>query len=68
MIKVGDALPAVKLMEYVEVEGNGCSHIALYHTSMHVRATIQCSSLNRSLALQPGQRVEEGSRSGGTFP
>jgi glutaredoxin/glutathione-dependent peroxiredoxin len=25
MIKVGDALPAVKLMEYVEVEGNGCS-------------------------------------------
>ncbi len=25
MIKVGDTLPAVKLMEYVEVEGNGCS-------------------------------------------
>ena len=25
MIKVGDKLPAVKLMEYVEVEGNGCS-------------------------------------------
>ena len=25
MIKVGDALPAVTLMEYVEVEGNGCS-------------------------------------------
>ena len=25
MIKVGDALPAVKLMEYVEVEGNGCT-------------------------------------------
>ncbi|MFZ7311520.1 peroxiredoxin [Comamonas jiangduensis] len=25
MIKVGDALPAVKLMQYVEVEGNGCS-------------------------------------------
>jgi len=25
MIKVGDALPAVKLREYVEVEGNGCS-------------------------------------------
>jgi peroxiredoxin len=25
MIKVGDALPAVKLMEYVEVAGNGCS-------------------------------------------
>ena len=25
MIKGGDALPAVKLMEYVEVEGNGCS-------------------------------------------
>ena len=25
MIKVGDALPACKLMEYVEVEGNGCS-------------------------------------------
>ena len=25
MIKVGDALPAVKLMEYVEVEDNGCS-------------------------------------------
>lgn len=25
MIKVGDALPAVKLMEYVDVEGNGCS-------------------------------------------
>ena len=24
MIKVGDTLPAVKLMEYVEVEGNGC--------------------------------------------
>ena len=25
MIKVGDTLPAVKLMEFVEVEGNGCS-------------------------------------------
>ncbi|MDH1703626.1 peroxiredoxin [Comamonas terrigena] len=25
MIKVGDTLPACKLMEYVEVEGNGCS-------------------------------------------
>lgn len=25
MIKVGDTLPAVKLMEYVEVESNGCS-------------------------------------------
>jgi peroxiredoxin len=25
MIKVGDKLPAVALMEYVEVEGNGCS-------------------------------------------
>lgn len=25
MIKVGDTLPAVKLTEYVEVEGNGCS-------------------------------------------
>ena len=25
MIKVGAALPAVTLMEYVEVEGNGCS-------------------------------------------
>ena len=25
MIKVGDALPAVTLTEYVEVEGNGCS-------------------------------------------
>jgi peroxiredoxin len=25
MIKVGDTLPTVKLMEYVEVEGNGCS-------------------------------------------
>ena len=25
MIKVGDALPAVKLMEYVEVDGTGCS-------------------------------------------
>jgi len=25
MIKVGDALPAVTLMEFVEVEGNGCS-------------------------------------------
>ena len=25
MIKVGDALPALTLMEYVEVEGNGCS-------------------------------------------
>ena len=25
MIKVGDTLPALKLMEYVEVEGNGCS-------------------------------------------
>lgn len=25
MIKVGDTLPAVKLMEYVAVEGNGCS-------------------------------------------
>lgn len=25
MIKVGDNLPAVTLMEYVEVEGNGCS-------------------------------------------
>ena len=25
MIKVGDALPAATLMEYVEVEGNGCS-------------------------------------------
>ena len=25
MIKVGDALPAVTLAEYVEVEGNGCS-------------------------------------------
>ena len=25
MIKVGDTLPAVVLMEYVEVEGNGCS-------------------------------------------
>jgi len=25
MIKVGDTLPAVKLMEYSEVEGNGCS-------------------------------------------
>ena len=25
MIKVGDSLPAVTLMEYVEVEGNGCS-------------------------------------------
>ena len=25
MIKVGDALPSVTLMEYVEVEGNGCS-------------------------------------------
>ena len=25
MIKVGDALPAVTLMEYSEVEGNGCS-------------------------------------------
>ena len=24
MIKVGDTLPAVTLMEYVEVEGNGC--------------------------------------------
>ena len=25
MIKVGDSLPATTLMEYVEVEGNGCS-------------------------------------------
>jgi len=25
MIKVGDTLPAIALMEYVEVEGNGCS-------------------------------------------
>jgi len=25
MIKVGDALPAATLMEFVEVEGNGCS-------------------------------------------
>ncbi len=25
MIKLGDTLPAVTLMEYVEVEGNGCS-------------------------------------------
>lgn len=25
MIKVGDTLPAITLMEYVEVEGNGCS-------------------------------------------
>lgn len=25
MIKIGDALPACTLMEYVEVEGNGCS-------------------------------------------
>lgn len=25
MIKVGDALPSATLMEYVEVEGNGCS-------------------------------------------
>ena len=25
MIKVGDALPAATLMDYVEVEGNGCS-------------------------------------------
>ena len=25
MIKVGDNLPAVSLMEYVHVEGNGCS-------------------------------------------
>ena len=25
MIKVGDTLPAVTLMEYVEVESNGCS-------------------------------------------
>ncbi|WP_372659382.1 peroxiredoxin, partial [Hydrogenophaga sp.] len=25
MIKVGDKVPAVKLMEYSEVEGNGCS-------------------------------------------
>lgn len=25
MIKVGDTLPATTLMEYVEVEGNGCS-------------------------------------------
>lgn len=25
MIKVGDKLPAVKLMEYIEVEGDGCS-------------------------------------------
>ena len=25
MIKVGDTLPAVTLMEYVEIEGNGCS-------------------------------------------
>lgn len=25
MIKVGDALPSTVLMEYVEVEGNGCS-------------------------------------------
>jgi peroxiredoxin len=25
MIKVGDALPGATLMEYVEVEGNGCS-------------------------------------------
>jgi glutaredoxin/glutathione-dependent peroxiredoxin len=25
MIKVGDSLPAVTLMEYIEVEGNGCN-------------------------------------------
>lgn len=25
MIKIGDTLPAITLMEYVEVEGNGCS-------------------------------------------
>ena len=25
MIKVGDTIPAATLMEYVEVEGNGCS-------------------------------------------
>jgi len=25
MIKVGDTLPAATLMEYVEVEGGGCS-------------------------------------------
>ena len=25
MIKIGDKLPAVKLQEYIEVEGNGCS-------------------------------------------
>jgi len=25
MIKIGDSLPAATLMEYVEVEGNGCS-------------------------------------------
>ena len=25
MIKVGDTLPAATLMEYSEVEGNGCS-------------------------------------------
>ena len=25
MIKVGDTLPSATLMEYIEVEGNGCS-------------------------------------------
>ena len=25
MLKVGDKLPAVKLHEFIEVEGNGCS-------------------------------------------
>ena len=25
MIQVGDKIPAVTLMEYIEVEGNGCS-------------------------------------------
>ena len=29
MIKVGDALPAATLMEYSEVEGNGC--LSLIH-------------------------------------
>jgi glutaredoxin/glutathione-dependent peroxiredoxin len=49
IIQVGDTLPAVTLMEYVEVEGNGCSI-----GPNPVQVQVACANKNIAIFALPG--------------
>ena len=61
MIKVGDALPAVTLSEYIEVEGNGCSigpnHLILFVTHDIDSIKNICDEI---IILKNGKIIEKG--------